>query len=288
MKRIFQRAACLLTLLPSLAACQYDVLHPEGPVANREVWLIVISSLAMLIVVLPAIGLTFIFAWRYRASNKNAVYDPDFSYSRGLDVAVWLVPVAIVCFLTILTWRSTIALDPYKRLPGNAPVLHVEVVGLDWKWLFIYPDQHVAAVNQLVVPVGTQVAFDITSDTVMDVFFIPQLGTQIYGMPGMVTRLHLVAKNPGSYRGINANFSGAGFADMHFETRAVSQADFATWVRHAAAAPIALNDQSFEQLAGPTMNNPVMVYRGADASLFRRIVMAHAGAGPALPQQKTE
>ncbi len=271
-----------------LAGCQMDVLSPAGPVGNREVSLIVISSLVMLIVVLPAIFLTFFFAWRYRASNLKANYDPKFSYSRTIDLTVWLVPLAIVCFLIVLDWRSTRALDPYKPLPGASPILHVDVVALDWKWLFIYPDQHIASVNLLEIPAGTQVEFKITSDSVMNAFFIPQLGTQIYAMSGMVTQLHLLAKNKGTYRGLSANFSGAGFADMKFEAVAVNQNDFAAWVTRAQRAQLGLNANSFESLARTSTDNPVAYFKGVDPDLFDKIVMSHAGPDPSSPLQATE
>jgi cytochrome o ubiquinol oxidase subunit 2 len=265
-----------------------DVLHPEGPVGNREVSLIVISTLVMLIVVLPAIFLTFFFAWRYRSTNSKSTYDPTFNYSRSIDLTVWLVPFAIVCFLIVLDWRSTTALNPYKTLPGPEPTLRVEVIALDWKWLFIYPDEQIASVNQLVIPVGTQVDFDITSDTVMNAFFIPQLGTQIYAMSGMVTQLHLIAKNPGTYRGLSANFSGAGFADMRFKTNAVSPTAFTAWSNRAKGAASSLNMNSFQALAKPSTNNPVMYFKDATPGLFDNIVMAHSGPGPSSMRQATE
>jgi cytochrome o ubiquinol oxidase subunit 2 len=265
-----------------------DVLHPEGPVGNREVSLIVISTLVMLIVVIPAIFLTFFFAWRYRSSNSRSTYDPSFSYSRTIDLTVWLVPFAIICFLIVLDWRSTAALNPYKSLPGSEPRLRVDVIALDWKWLFIYPDQHIASVNQLEIPVGTQVDFNITSDTVMNAFFIPQLGTQIYAMSGMVTQLHLIAKNAGTYRGLSANFSGAGFADMRFKTDAVSQTAFTAWINRAKGAAVSLNMNSFLTLAKPSTNNPVMYFKDATPGLFDTIVMAHSGPGPSSTRQETE
>lgn len=272
----------------ALSGCGMDVLHPQGPVGNREVSLLVISSLAMLIVVIPAIFLTVLFAWRYRASRNNPDYDPNFKYSRKIDLTVWLVPLAIVCFLTVLDWRSTVALDPYQPLPGKAPVLHVQVISLDWKWLFIYPDQHIAAVNQLEFPAGTQVDFSITSDTVMNVFFIPQLGSQIYSMAGMVTKLHLLAKNPGTYRGLSANFSGAGFPGMHFQAKAVDAQQFAAWVTHAQASPTVLNMKNFQYLAGPSANDPVSYYGNVTPGLFNRLVTAHAGPGPSASPRAME
>ena len=265
----------LLALL--LAGCRLDVLHPQGPVGVREASLIAITLGAMMGVVVPVFFMTFWFAWRYRATG-DAVYRPEWARSLGVEITVWGVPLAIILFLGILSWRSTHLLDPYRRLQVGGEPLNVEVVALDWKWLFIYPDQHIATVNLLEIPVDRQIDFLITSDTVMNAFFIPQLGTQIYAMAGMQTQLHLLAKNPGVYRGISANFSGPGFADMRFSTNAVAQGVFSAWVRQVQAAPHALNAASYAALARPSSDNPVAFFGSVAPDFFERIAMRQAGA----------
>ena len=264
------------------------VLHPQGPVGNQEARLITTSALLMCLIVLPVFFLTFFVAWRYRAGAKHSDYAPDWSYSIGLDIAVWTAPLLIVTALAILCWRSTLALDPYRPRPGLAPQMVVEVVALDWKWLFIYPAQGIASVNQLVIPAGTQVDFQITSESVMNVFFIPQLGTQIYAMSGMVTQDHLLAKNTGTFRGFSANFSGPGFADMRFATIATDQAGFAAWVKRLQAAPGRLDDKTYQMLAGPSVNLRASGFGQVKPGLFGDILAAHGGAARRMPQEETE
>ena len=268
----------LLRALPVLllTSCQADVLNPQGPVGVREASLIAITFIAMLIVVIPVIFMTLYFAWRYRA-NGGAAYDPKWARSVPVEITVWGVPLAIIVFLGVLDWRSTHLLDPYRPLGSPGKSLNVQVVAMDWKWLFIYPDQHIATVNTLEIPTGTQVNFYITSDTVMNVFFIPQLGTQIYAMSGMQTQVHLLAKNPGTYRGISANFSGEGFADMRFLTHAVSTQAFDTWVKKSQTAPAALDDAAFKALQKPSSHNAVAIYGSVNPDLFSNIIMEHAG-----------
>jgi cytochrome o ubiquinol oxidase subunit 2 len=188
------------------------------------------------------------------------------------------VPLLIIIFLGFISWRSTHALDPFRRLDGSAPILHIQVVALDWKWLFIYPGQHVASVNELVVPVGTQLAFDVTSNGAMNAFFVPRLGTQIYAMAGMRSQVHLLASQPGTFRGISANFSGAGFPDMRFVTRAVSPQDFAAWLKQVEASP-PLDATTWAALKSPSQNNPVRHFADVDPRLFNRVLAAH-GAKP--------
>jgi cytochrome o ubiquinol oxidase subunit 2 len=261
----------------SLSACQSGILHPEGPVGVRETRLLAETFGIMLIVVLPVIFMTAFFAWRYRAGNEQAVYAPDWSYSPKFEMVIWAVPVVIIVFLGAVCWRSTHALDPYRPLQVTGKVLTIEVVALDWKWLFIYPDQQIAVINQLEIPLNTQVEFKITSATVMNVFFIPQLGSQIYAMAGMQTELHLLAKNPGIYGGISANFSGEGFADMQFPAIAVDADTFQNWVKRGQASPSILDASEYQRLAVPSQHNPVQVFGTVDPALFGNILAAHRG-----------
>jgi cytochrome o ubiquinol oxidase subunit 2 len=270
-----------------LAACQMDVLHPQGPVGMREVYLLAETSAVMLIVVLPVFFMTFFFAWRYREGAARANYAPTWAYSVPIEIAIWGVPLAIVAFLSWVEWGSTHRLDPFRPLPGTHRVLNVEVVALDWKWLFIYPDQHIATINRLEIPVGVDVDFKITSGSVMNVFFIPQLGTQIYAMAGMQTQVHLLAKNPGMYRGLSANFSGAGFPDMRFEAVAVPSDAFAHWVSEVQSMPGNLNAVNYQRLTGQTANVPVEYFGQVDSKLFANILAQYHGQA-AIPPEATE
>jgi cytochrome o ubiquinol oxidase subunit 2 len=271
-----------------LSACGMDVLHPEGPVGVREASLIAITSGLMLIVVIPVIFMTFLFAWRYRESNQRANYAPGWAGSLKVELCFWSVPIIIVICLAVIAWRSTLALDPYKPMPGGGKILNVDVVALDWKWLFIYPDQHIATINQLVIPIDTQVAFKITADGPMNVFFIPQLGTQIYAMAGMQTQVHLMAKNPGSYRGLSANFSGAGFPDMRFTTLAASAQDFSKWVKRTQNVPAVFDATAFRKLEVQSTNNQIAYYGRIDPALFGNIVSADQHQTPTTPRKGPE
>ena len=279
----------LFSIAPLLGGCGMAVLNPQGPVGNREATLLGISALLMCIVVLPVFFLTVLFAWRYRAGARGDHYSPSYSYSVRLDVLVWSVPAAIVICLVVLNWRSTLALNPYRPIPNrNASTLVVDVVSMDWKWLFIYPDQGIASINQVVFPAGTEVDFRITSDSVMNVFFIPQLGSQIYSMSGMMTQVHLIAKNPGTYRGQSSNFSGPGFPGMYFNAVATDEAGFAAWVKTARASPGVLNDKTYQLLAGPNAYVPVSFYGHVKPGMFDDILAAHGSAARAMPQEATE
>jgi cytochrome o ubiquinol oxidase subunit 2 len=266
-------------LVPALAlflgGCSLDVLNPKGLIGIDEKHLIAISTWAMLIVVVPVILLTLVFAWRYRASNINADYQPKWSHSTVLEVVVWTVPSLIILFLAVITWTTTHQLDPYKPIASDTKPMDVEVVSLDWKWLFIYPELGIASVNQLAMPVGTPVDFHITSDTVMNSFFIPQLGSQVYAMAGMETQLHLVADDAGDYAGLSANFSGPGFSDMKFRTLAMPQAQFEQWVQKVRAAPAHLDATTYKELAAPSEANPVAYFSQVETGLFHSITTEH-------------
>jgi cytochrome o ubiquinol oxidase subunit 2 len=255
-----------------LSGCQLDVLDPKGVVGAAEKSLIVDSTVAMLIVVIPVIALTLWFAWRYRASNKAATYLPKWAHSTRIEIIVWTVPSLIIAYLAILTWNSTHALDPYKPLQSSIKPINVEVVALDWKWLFIYPDLGIASVNQLEFPTGTPLNFRITSDSVMNSFFIPQLGGQIYAMAGMQTQLHLMANESGDYAGESANFSGRGFSDMKFRAIATTNAEFDSWVKKIKASPDQLNADVYSALAKPSEKNPVAYFSHAGPELFNNII----------------
>jgi cytochrome o ubiquinol oxidase subunit 2 len=275
------RRTGLRLLAPALAlllgGCSLDVLNPKGLIGLDEKQLIMTSTWAMLIVVVPVILLTLVFAWRYRASNPNATYQPGWTHSTAVEVVIWTIPTLIILFLAVLTWNTTHTLDPYKPLASNRKPIDVQVVSLDWKWLFIYPELGIASVNQLAMPVGTPVDFHITSDTVMNSFFIPQLGSQIYSMAGMETQLHLVADEPGDYEGLSANFSGPGFSDMKFHALAMSQDKFQQWVQSVRAAPAHLDAATYKKLAVPSEANPVAYFSQVETGLFHSILMEYVG-----------
>lgn len=255
------------------------VLQPRGEVASKERQLIFFALLLSVIVVLPVFVLTFMIVWRYRIGNKKAKYTPDVGGNRILETTWWLIPSVIIVALSILTWRSSHQLDPYRPLASNVKPIKIQVVALDWKWLFIYPDQRVASVNLVQFPTNVPVDFEITADAPMNSFWIPQLGGQVYAMSGMRTQLHLMASKNGDYRGSSANISGKGFAGMVFTARASSQADFNTWVTNAQHSTNALDQATYGTLAKPSERNPQTTYALTDENLYNDIVMKYMTPG---------
>jgi cytochrome o ubiquinol oxidase subunit 2 len=264
-----------------MSACRGEgVLDPQGPVASAERLILLNATSIMLVVVLPVIALTLAFAWWYRASNHRADYRPDWTYSGYIELVTWSIPTMVVLLLAAVAWIGSHELDPSVPLQSKAEPIRIEVVSLDWKWLFIYPEQQVASVNQLEIPAGVPIEFVLTSATVMNSFLVPQLGSQIYTMPGMTTRLNLLAERPGDYPGLSANFSGDGFSDMRFLVRAVPAADFKIWLEQTHSAGAALNADTYAQLARPGINTS-QTYGDVDPRLFERIVqpMSPGAAG---------
>ena len=260
----------------TLAGCSGGVLDPKGQVGMDEKNLIILCTILMLIIVVPVIFLTLYFAWKYRASRDFEIYTPKWAHSTKIEAVVWSIPILIVVSLSVITWRSTHALDPYAPLEGQGEHLTVEVVSLNWKWLFIYPEQGIATVNELVFPANKPVAFKITSESTMNSFFIPQLGSQIYSMAGMETKLHLIADEPGTYKGISSNYSGAGFTGMKFNAIATpTEDDFEAWVASVKQSQTSLTSGAYEQLAEPSENNPVTYFSKVDDGLFHNIVMKY-------------
>jgi cytochrome o ubiquinol oxidase subunit II len=251
---------------------QQGVLDPQGPVAAAERLILINATAIMLVVVVPVIVLTLAFAWWYRASNTRARYQPDWSYSGHVELVTWAVPSMIVILLASVAWIGSHELDPARPLASDARPVRIEVVSLDWKWLFIYPEQRVATVNQVVIPSATPVEFVLTSASVMNAFFVPQLGSQIYTMPGMATRLNLSADRPGDYPGLSANFSGDGFSDMRFMVHAVAAAEFQDWLARARAQGGSLNSDAFAQLARAGIVDSSQVYGSVDPALFQQIM----------------
>lgn len=291
-KNRYPRLLGLLPLLGTLllSGCNMTLLDPKGQVGLDERNLIITATLLMLLVVVPVIVMTFLFAWKYRASNQDAVYTPKWSHSTKIEVAVWAIPVLIIIALGYVTYKSTHALDPYRPLESDVKPITIQVVSMDWKWLFIYPEQGIATVNKIVFPANTPINFQITSDTVMNSFFIPGLGGQIYAMAGMQTKLHLIANQNAEFDGISANYSGAGFTGMKFKAIATSQADFDAWVSDVKKAPKQLEKAEYEALSKPSQNNPVELYSSFTPNLFQTIVDKYEGMkpGPKVDHEKKE
>ncbi len=228
------------------------VLNPKGAIAEDQRSLLITSTLLMAIVVVPVLILAFGIAWRYREGNKKAKYSPDLSGSRAAEVIWWLIPFAIIIILAGITYTSSHRLDPYRPITSDKPPLKVQVIALQWKWLFLYPEEHVASLNYLPIPTDRPVEFTITADAPMNSFWIPQLGGQVYAMPGMSTKLHLQASEAGDYRGSSANLSGKGFADMTFTAHATPQQDFDAWVADTKSSAAQLTLDSYNELAKPS------------------------------------
>ena len=291
-KNRYPRLLGLLPLIGTLllSGCNMTLLNPKGQVGLDERNLIITATLLMLLVVVPVIVMTFLFAWKYRASNTSATYTPKWNHSTKIEIAVWAVPVLIIIALGYVTYKSTHALDPYKPLESDVKPVTIEVVALDWKWLFIYPEQGIATVNKIVFPAHTPVNFKITSDAVMNSFFIPALGGQIYAMAGMQTKLHLIANENAEMDGISANYSGAGFTGMKFKAIATTQEEFDAWVSEVKKAPKQLEKAEYEALSKPSQNNPVELYSSVTPNLFQTIVDKYEGMkpGPKVHHEKKE
>lgn len=269
-----------------LAGCQGGVLDPKGQVGIDEKQLIIVATLLMLIVVLPVIFMTLYFAWKYREGREHEIYTPKWAHSTKIEAVVWAVPIIIIIILGVITWRSTQNLDPYTPLKHERDHITVEVVSLDWKWLFIYPDYGVASVNELAFPANVPVEFKITSDTAMNSFFIPQLGSQIYSMAGMQTKLHLIANEPGVFKGISANYSGAGFAGMQFNAIATANdEDFAAWIAKLKQQGQVLNPESYKTLAEKSENNPVEYFGTVSDGMFKHILMQYMHKNMSMEHQ---
>jgi cytochrome o ubiquinol oxidase subunit II len=264
----------LLPLLSAgalLASCREGVLDPRGPVGSAEKIILWDATAIMLAVIVPVIILTLVFAWWYRARNRRATYRPEWEYSGRIELIVWAIPALVILFLGGIAWIGSHELDPPRPLASAAAPLEIEVVSLDWRWLFIYPNERIATVNRLVVPTGVPVHFRLTSSSVMNSFFIPQLGSQIYTMAGMTTQLNLQADKAGSYEGISAQFSGPGFSDMRFTLVAEPYDGFAKWVTQVRARGGALDGTTFAGLLRPTRGGGDLTYGSVTEDPFAAV-----------------
>jgi cytochrome o ubiquinol oxidase subunit 2 len=265
-----------------LGGCAEGVLDPKGPVALAERQILFNALGIMLAIVIPVIFATIGVAYWFRASNERARYRPDFAYSGRLEMLVWSVPAMTVFLVGGVAWVSSHDLSPRKPIASMVKPLRVQVASLDWKWLFIFPDQGVASVNRLTIPVGTPVSLELTSSGVMNSFFVPQLGSQIYTMAGMVTRLNLQADDPGTYRGFSAQFSGEGFADMHFDADVVPNEKFAQWLDAARSVGPELDVRSYADLAKPSAAVTPFTYRSVAPGLFDSIAVSEMQSDDAM------
>lgn len=258
-----------------------ELIDTRGIIAQQQRQILYFASGVMAIIIVPVFLLLFGIAWKYRATNTKSRYMPSWSENRWLESVWWGIPILVVGVLSVVTWRTSHSLDPYTPLASSRPPLTIQVIALQWRWLFVYPDQRVASINELVIPVDQPVSFAITSDAPMNSFWIPQLGGQIYAMSGMSTQLHLRADRAGNYRGMSANISGSGHADMDFVTRAVSEADFAQWVIGAATSTSYLDSSTYETLRRPSHESQIRRFALNDAGVFGAAInrYGHSGHG---------
>ncbi len=276
LRNVFLVLSTVITTLFLTGCEKAALLNPKGMIAADEMKLLITAVLLMCIIVIPVIILTVVVAYKYRASNKNAKYDPHF-HSVKLEVIWWILPIIIIAILATVTWKSTHKLDPYKPIESPIKPLNIEVVSLNWRWLFIYPDQKIATINFVEFPAHTPINFKITSDAPMNSFVIQQLAGQIYAMAGMTTKLSLIADEKGDYRGLSLAFSGDGFANMYFTARAVDQSEFNQWVNKTRGSNNLLTWDSYSELAKDSKDTSVMYFTLADQNLFDEIIMKYMG-----------
>jgi cytochrome o ubiquinol oxidase subunit 2 len=270
-------------LAVGLSGCGAAVLDPHGPIGRQEKLILIDATVIMLAIVIPVIIATLAFAWWFRAGNAKATRLPDWDYSGRIEFVVWAIPALVILFLGGIAWLSSHDLDPPRDIESSITPLDIDVVSLDWKWLFIYPDAGVASVNKLVLPVGTPVRFHMTSAGVMNSFFIPKLGSQIYTMAGMTTKLDLMVDDPGVYHGLSAQFSGEGFSDMTFDVTAVSRQDFEQWLDGTRTGGGLLDAASYAMLMRPSVKDSQHTYGTVTGGIFEAILM-HPGAAPTAAQ----
>ena len=291
--RKYNKSLGLLSLIAGtvlLSGCDSALLDPKGQIGLEQRSLILIALGLMLIVVIPAILMAIGFAWKYRASNKDAKYSPNWSHSNKAEAVVWTIPILIIIFLAVLTWKTTHSLEPSRPLDHETKPVTIEVIAMDWKWFFIYPEQGIATVNEIAFPVNTPVEFKITSNSVMNSFFIPRLGSQIYAMAGMQTKLHLIANEAGTYDGISSNYIGAGFSGMKFKAIATpDNAAFDAWVAKAKQSPNVMNDMAtYEKLAAPSEYNKVEYFSSVKPDLFKDVINKFMGHGKSMDVTQPE
>jgi cytochrome o ubiquinol oxidase subunit 2 len=275
---IWLRTISMASAAALMASCHEGVLDPQGPVGKAERVILYDSTAIMLAVIVPVIVLTLAFAWWFRARNSRARYRPEWEYSGRIEMIIWSIPALVILFLGGIAWTGSHDLDPPAPLAESTSHLDIEVISLDWRWLFIYPQEGIASLNRLVVPVGVPLRFRITSTTVMNSFFVPQLGSQIYAMPNMVTRLNLQADERGTFEGLSAQFSGDGFSDMRFDLVSTEAEAFRDWVNATKAQGGVLDANTIEKLEKPAKADGTQTYAEVSEGLFDRISSSHIAA----------
>lgn len=280
-RRLAWPAAALAAAMALAGCSKAVVLNPAGDVAAQQGQLVITATLLMLVIIVPVIALTLFFAWKYRQGNTEAEYDPEWHHSTKLELVIWSVPLAIIIILGALTWVTTHKLDPYRpldRIDAQRPVpaglkpLEVQVVAMDWKWLFVYPEQGIALVNELAAPVDRPIHFKLTATSTMNAFYVPDLAGMVYAMPGMQTELHGVINKAGVFPGLASHNSGAGFSGMTFKFHGLSDAGFAQWVQQAQTEGKTLDKSTYLQLAKPSERDPVQRFARVDADLYDRVL----------------
>lgn len=252
------------------------VTNPKGIIAKSELKLIATNYLLMLIVVVPTLIALFVIAWKYRAKNTKAKYQPEHKHTVFSEVLLWVIPSLVIAVMAIITWKATHELDPYRPINGDVKPLTIQVVALDWKWLFIYPEQGIAAVNYVQFPSETPIHLDLAADgSPLNSFWLPELSGQIYCMQGMSSQLHIMADKAGEYRGSAAEINGKGLADMTFVAKATTPSDFETWVAQVKRSSHPLTDPVYQELLKPSQNNSVALYSSVEGNLYHKILMKY-------------
>ncbi|MBX3719902.1 MAG: COX aromatic rich motif-containing protein [Parachlamydiales bacterium] len=278
------KVIAVIIAISAAAAAIYCVLrndltlltHPKGTIAHSELNLMKTNILLMLAVIVPTFLWLFIILWRSRAKSSKAKSEAHDPYATFKEVMMWIVPSIVVAVMSVITWRATHQLDPYRPLESEIQPLTIQVVALDWKWLFIYPEQGIATINLVQFPERTPIRFELSADgSPMNSFWIPQLSGQIYSMTGMVTQLHLMADTPGVYTGRAAEINGRGFADMTFVVKSLLEADFDQWIEEVRRSPLQLSELNYNELVKPSENNPITLYSNVEKDLFNKIVMKY-------------
>lgn len=276
-------ALSLLVLPLLLAGCSTALMDPKGQIGAEQRTLILTAFGLMQIVVIPVIVMALLFAWRYRRSNHKAAYNPDWAHNNWIEGVIWFIPCVIIIFLAGLTWYTSHSLDPHRAIESDAEPLEIQAVSLDWKWLFIYPEEGIATVNEIAFPTDVPVRFRVSSGSVMNAFFIPDLGSQIYAMAGMDNDVHLIADREGVYPGRSTNYSGAGFSEMTFEAHATSQEEFDSWVESVRESPHSLEfPDGYAELVEPTINHPVEYYSSVSSGLYEDILSSFLGGSEGI------
>ena len=254
------------------------LVNTKGTIANEQLGLIAVTVVIMLLIAIPALILLYFTAWKYRESNNRATYDTTVDHGKLLVVGMWLVPSIIAVILASIMWPATHRLEPHKAIAADAKPLTIQVVAMRWKWLFIYPEQNIATVNFVQIPVGTPVEFDLTADeSPMSSFWIPNLGGMLYAMTGHTNQLNLIADAPGDYPGSSGEINGAGFAGMKFTARASSMDDFNSWVLDVKRSANKMNASQYDKLVQPSEDNPTAFYSAAESDLYDRILKKYVG-----------